>query len=38
VRERVEAVVDGGATEVVYAPMGADTVRELTAFGRAVLS
>jgi 5,10-methylenetetrahydromethanopterin reductase len=38
VRERVAAVAAGGATEWVYAPMGPDTMRELTATAQAVLS
>ena len=38
VRARVEAVVAGGATEVVYAPMGPDPLRELAAMAGAVLS
>ncbi len=38
VRDRVAAVAAGGATELVYAPMGPDTPRELTAMARAVLT
>jgi len=38
VRERVAAVAAGGATELVYAPMGTDTLRELATMAQAVLS
>jgi 5,10-methylenetetrahydromethanopterin reductase len=38
VRDRVAAMVAGGATELVYAPMGADTLRELRAMAAAVIS
>jgi hypothetical protein len=37
VRARVHALVDAGATEIVYAPMGPDLGRELRAFRDAVL-
>ena len=37
VRERVAAATAGGMTELVYAPMGADTLRELRTFADAVL-
>jgi 5,10-methylenetetrahydromethanopterin reductase len=36
VRARVEGWVDGGATEILYAPMGSDLQRELRAFKDAV--
>ena len=32
VRMRIDALVDAGATEIVYAPMGPDIPRELNAF------
>ncbi|MCU1428298.1 MAG: flavin-dependent oxidoreductase, F420-dependent methylene-tetrahydromethanopterin reductase [Actinomycetia bacterium] len=36
VRDRVKAVVDAGATEILYAPIGPDIERELTTFKNAV--
>jgi 5,10-methylenetetrahydromethanopterin reductase len=37
VRARVAVAVEGGATELLYAPMGPDVERELRTFQRAVL-
>jgi 5,10-methylenetetrahydromethanopterin reductase len=33
-RERLQAMVDGGMTEVSFHPTGVDTARELAAFAR----
>lgn len=35
VRQRLEGLAAGGATEIVYAPMGPDVPRELRAFAKA---